>query len=62
MDKAYSSNELLAQVMKHAPKDGQVIIQYNGQSFLGEIEELSISRKAGLAPAYVITGFLLEEG
>lgn len=62
MDKAYSSNQLLTQVMKHAPENGQVIIQYNDETFLGELEELTISRKTDQLPAFVITGYLIEKG
>lgn len=60
MPKAYPSNRVLTEVIKHNPRDGEVIICWEGQTYIGALSMIEVRRDIDSPATFTISGYIKE--
>jgi hypothetical protein len=53
-------NKLLLHMLKHTPKNGQVYITWEGETFSGDIQEIEVKRSVDSLSTFTIRGLIKQ--
>lgn len=51
-------NKILLHILKHNPKDGEVYITWEGETFCGSIQHINVSRGVDIITTFEIKGIV----
>lgn len=55
-----AANRVLLHTIKHNPSDGEVYITFEGETFVGLIQHIEVSRNSHEPAMFSISGFVRE--
>jgi hypothetical protein len=53
-------NKILLHTIKHNPRDGEVYITWEGETFRGNIQDIEVRRAVDAVTTFTISGFVDE--
>lgn len=60
MSKPNQDNRVLLHMLKHTPKDGEVYITWEGETFVGNITDIEVKRSVNELTTFSVSGFILK--
>jgi hypothetical protein len=60
MKKPNNSNRVLLHILKNNPRDGEVYITWEGETFCGAISSIEVSRRPDEPGMFSISGFIRD--
>ena len=55
-----SANHILLHILKHNPRNGEVYITWEGETFRGEMNQVEIRRAVDEPATFTISGFIRD--
>lgn len=53
-------NQILLHILKHNPKNGEVYITWEGETFVGEIYQIEVKRSVNDLTRFTLEGFVRD--
>lgn len=54
------SNRVLLHILKHNPRDGEVYITWEGETFVGKISSIEVTRRVDEPGIFNISGYISD--